>query len=106
MYTTGATYARGNNCQVTDGIELCKKYLPDLTPDDVILDIGCGTGEITHFLAKKSGAKVTGIDKIPELIQYAKLNNGGANINYEVVDAQVKAIYLKIIFSCKLIFYF
>ena len=90
MYSSGAIYARGNSCQVTDGIEVCKKYLPDLTPDDVILDIGCGTGEVTKYLAESSGAKVTGIDNNPDMIQHAKLYNINANINYELVDAQVK----------------
>ena len=41
MYSSGAIYAKGNSCQVTDGIEVCKKYLPDLTPDMLylILDV-------------------------------------------------------------------
>ena len=96
MNTTGTIYARGNNSQVAKSVELCQKYLPDLTAGDVILDIGCGTGEVTHFLAERSGAKVTGIDNNPDLIQYAKLNNGHANIHYELVDAQVKTTSIKI----------
>ena len=97
MNTTGAIYARGNNSQVAKSVEVCQKYLPDLTSDDIILDIGCGTGEVTNFLAERSGAKVTGIDNNPDLIQYAKLNNDHANIHYELVDAQVKTTFTKYI---------
>ena len=88
MLTTGKIYAKGNKRHVRTGIKLCKKYLSDLTSDDVILDIGCGTGEITQFLAT-SGGKVTGIDKNFDIVQYAKEHNRGENISYEIIDAQV-----------------
>ena len=89
MLTTGKIYAKGNEIQVSSGIKLCKKYLSDLTSDDVILNIGCGTGEITQFLAT-SGGEVTGIDKNFDIVQYAKQHNGAENINFEIIDAQVR----------------
>ena len=92
-------YAKVNSFQVNSGRALCEKYLPDLTPDDVILDIGCGTGETTLYLAKISGAKVTGIDVNPDMIQYAKLNNYHENVCYEVVDAQVNIFFKNTLFS-------
>ena len=88
MLTTGKIYAKGNERHVSTGIKLCKKYLSDLTSDDVILDIGCGTGEITQFLAT-SGGEVTGIDNNLDIVHYAKQYNGGENISYEITDAQV-----------------
>ena len=91
MLTTGKIYAKGNDIQVSNGIKLCRKYLSDLTSDDVILDIGCGTGEITNFLAT-SGDEVTGIDKNFDIVQYAKQHSGGENINFEISDAQVRII--------------
>ena len=93
MFSTGKMYVKVNSFQVNNGRALCEKYLPDLTPDDVILDIGCGTGETTRYLAKISGAKVTGIDVNPDMIQYAKLNNYEENVCYEVVDAQVNIFF-------------
>ena len=94
MYTTGAIYARGNKSQVTSSMKLCQKYLPDLHPDDVVLDVGCGTGEVTKYLAERSGAKVTGIDSNPDMIQHAKLYNNDTNINYELVDVQVRTTFI------------
>ena len=94
MFTTGEMYVKVNSFQVSNGRALCEKYLPDLTPDDDVLDIGCGTGETTQYLAKKSGAKVIGIDVNPDMIKYAKLNNYHENVCYEVVDAQVNIFFL------------
>jgi trans-aconitate methyltransferase len=39
--------------------------------DEMLLDIGCGTGDLTHKIAL-TGAKVTGIDTSPEMISTAK----------------------------------
>ena len=89
MYAPAAVYARGNTSQVTEGIELCQKYLPDLTPDDVVLDIGCRTGEVTKYLTERYSCKVTGIDNNPDMIQHVQLYNNDTNINYELVDVQV-----------------
>ena len=90
MLTTGKIYAKGNEIQVSSGIELCKKYLSDLTSNDVILDIGSGTGETTQFLARRGG-KVTGIDNNTDIVCYAKEHNRGENISYEIIDAQVRS---------------
>ena len=90
MITTGHLYSKGNHRQVNKATSLCKQYLKDLTPNDVLLDIGCGTGEITQSLAAASGADVTGIDMNPDMIQYARLNNNDSNTSYDIVDVQVR----------------
>ncbi len=38
-----------------------------------ILDLGCGTGQLTHRIAE-SGARVTGLDSSPEMIGQARQN--------------------------------
>jgi trans-aconitate methyltransferase len=41
--------------------------------DERILDLGCGTGQLTHKIAE-SGAQVTGIDSSPDMIGQARQN--------------------------------
>jgi trans-aconitate methyltransferase len=48
-----------------------------------ILDLGCGTGHLTHKIAS-SGAEVVGIDKSREMIEQARQNY--PNITFEVAD--------------------
>ena len=51
-----------------------------------ILEIGCGTGEISNFIAKETDAKVTGIDICKPFIEIAKKDFELSNLNYEVRD--------------------
>lgn len=45
--------------------------LLDLQKDESILDVGCGTGELTAQIWKKTG-QATGIDSSPDMIEKAK----------------------------------
>ncbi len=45
--------------------------LLDPKPGERILDVGCGTGHLTHSLRER-GAKVVGIDSSPNMIQQAR----------------------------------
>ncbi len=40
----------------------------DLSADDHVLDVGCGLGGTSRFVAKRYGARVSGIDLTPEYI--------------------------------------
>ena len=53
-----------------------EKLLKLLNLDDTkkVLDIGCGPGETTIYIAKKIGCQVTGLDIMPEMIEQAKEN--------------------------------
>lgn len=51
-----------------------------------ILEIGCGSGEMTHLLASELGCVITAIDKDVSLIQYAKTAYPRCT-NYVVADA-------------------
>ncbi len=56
----------------------------DPKEDESILDVGCGTGQLTNEI-KKFGTVVTGIDASFEMIEKAKQNF--PDINFLVVDA-------------------
>jgi trans-aconitate methyltransferase len=51
---------------------------------EVILDLGCGSGELTKAI-KDSGAETYGVDSSPEMISKAKANY--PEINFRVMDA-------------------
>ena len=48
-------------------IELCS-----ITRDSYVLDLGCGVGATSCYLAKKFGCRVTGIDVSPKMIKWSK----------------------------------
>lgn len=57
----------------------------NISNDDIILDLGCGTGEVTALLAMRA-FKVIGIDNNLELIQEAEAINSADNIEYLIMD--------------------
>lgn len=60
-----------------------------MLPDDAVLEIGSGTGDITFHMAEK-GARITGIDISPEMVAEAnkkKDERGAGNVTFRVGDA-------------------
>ena len=57
-------------------------------PSDVILDLGCGSGVVSSYLAA-DGARVTGIDSNPRAIEFAAHTYGRDNL--EFIEAQIDA---------------
>ena len=55
-------------------------------PEQSILDLGCGTGTLTHTLLEKS-ASVTGLDSSPEMIAKARQLYPG--MDFRVLDARL-----------------
>lgn len=55
-YITAKTLMGPNSVRVLE--ELFDKYPLQLTPDDLILDLGCGTGLTSLVIAKETGARV------------------------------------------------
>ena len=63
-----------------------KKDLSGIIKKDMnVLDLGCGTGITTHYIAEL-GAEVIGVDLSPKLIEFAKVNSAYENAEYMVSD--------------------
>ncbi len=61
----------------------------DLLPNarSSVLDIGCGPGNITHYLlSQKPSLTIIGVDIAKNMIELAKINNPLAN--FEVMDSR------------------
>ncbi|XP_070563217.1 uncharacterized protein [Ptychodera flava] len=86
---TGIKYAELRKRQ----LEACWQWLSssglDWGPDDVVLDIGCGTATYTKLLADRGNIKsITGYDKNKEFIDVARqVNFEEGKTTYEVADA-------------------
>lgn len=85
-------------CERVYGLDLCQigyvtvKQVHDLIaagklgPNHQVLDLGCGTGMITEYIAEQTGACLWGIDTMPEAIRQAQTRTAGKPITYEVAD--------------------
>ncbi|MEH2074720.1 MAG: methyltransferase domain-containing protein [Nostoc sp.] len=65
------------------GEDLLKFLNPQ--PGESILDLGCGTGQLTEKIAQ-AGAEVMGVDFAPEMIEKARENY--PHIRFDVADAR------------------
>lgn len=57
-----------------------------ITPATRILEIGCGTGEVSYWMAEQTSAQIFGIDLCVPFIEGAKKKYQLPNLRYEVVD--------------------
>lgn len=62
--------------------------LLEITKDDDVLDIGCGTGYLTKKIREITKGKVVGIDSSEGMITEAQRNFKGCDIIFERKDAQ------------------
>lgn len=69
MNWNAATYAQGHAFVFTHGQGLLELLAPQ--PGELVLDVGCGSGELTKQVAE-AGAVVVGIDSSPDMIAYAR----------------------------------
>jgi SAM-dependent methyltransferase len=80
---TSRSQAYAHFCEALYGRDLCQTNFSDmaqldlliqvsnLKPGDRVLDLGCGKGQFAEYLSDVSGARVWGIDYVPEAIQQA-----------------------------------
>jgi demethylmenaquinone methyltransferase/2-methoxy-6-polyprenyl-1,4-benzoquinol methylase/phosphoethanolamine N-methyltransferase len=68
--------------------------LAELSPDDAVLDAGCGTGELAMALRQRLGTfgTVTGVDASPQMIDVARQKKEGAALQIEYRVAAVEAL--------------
>lgn len=60
-----------------------------------IVDLGCGPGSITAYMAQKTHGHVVGIDKSPEMIGHARKNYKKRNLNF--IHEDIKTLTKKIL---------
>ena len=73
-----------------DIVELIEKRC-ELRPGATILDLGCGGGDQAKVFARK-GYKVTGIDKVPSLIDYARKLFKGEGLKGEFIVQDMRSV--------------
>lgn len=80
------TYDRVSDLQFEGGKRLVERL--GLDEGARVLDVGCGTGRLAHWIAERVGTRgaVTGIDPLEERIQIAR-SHGGA-VRFEVGQAE------------------
>jgi len=52
-----------------------------------VLDVGCGTGNLTIALGAVDGVSVTGIDLSAPYVEFARRRAAGSNVKFDVGDA-------------------
>ena len=70
----------------------------ELTPDDHLLDIGCGWGGLARYMAREVGCRVTGVNVSREQLAYALEQSEGLPIEYLRADyRQIEGRFDKIV---------
>lgn len=62
-----------------------------LTANDIVLDVGCGTG-VAAITAARAGARVSALDLSPALLEHAKINATLAKVKIDFYEGDVEAL--------------
>ncbi len=66
----------------------------ELKPGQVALEIGCGNGMITEYIADRTGAHITGIDYIAAAIEQAKVRTAHKADRLTFMQGDINALVL------------
>lgn len=86
--------------------ETAKVTLEGITLQGKVLDIGCGTGQTTAYMASITNGTVLGIDNSPSMIDFAQKTYGDfPNLAFKLADATIWPFNLEeydfiVSFSC------
>ncbi|MCE7743445.1 MAG: methyltransferase domain-containing protein [Candidatus Heimdallarchaeota archaeon] len=87
-------------CEKVFGKNLCQYNVLDmeqldtmldmmnLQPNQLVLDIGCGLGKITEYIAEKTGVSLIGIDNASKVVEWAQKNTktNRGELSFQVGD--------------------
>lgn len=83
-----AEYRECNNMQTAVNLKVLRQHWSLLETKKRILELGCGSGRIAHFLAEQlPGAHITATDKSDSLIQQAEQQYQLPNLTFKTLDA-------------------
>jgi SAM-dependent methyltransferase len=67
-------------------------FVEHVRPGEVVLDIGCGKGELAYDLAERAGANVIAIDRARWALDYARDHFSHPRVRYVEADALVYVV--------------
>ncbi|MEO7405029.1 MAG: methyltransferase domain-containing protein [Burkholderiales bacterium] len=95
--TAAELYTRGLDCHNLGGYPQLKKIAEAVVgieaplADDAVLDVGCGLGGPSRFIADRFGCRVVGVDLLPVRIDAARalgeMTRSTDRVDYRVADA-------------------
>lgn len=62
-------------------------FVERLEPGEKVLDVGCSLGAVAHSMASRAGARVTGIDLVPEHVEEARRRYAHPNLRFVLGNA-------------------
>lgn len=64
----------------------------NITREQHVLDVGCGTGGFAMAIASQTGAMVTGVDEAEQFLAFARQEGEGANVPVRWLRASAEAL--------------
>lgn len=76
------------------GFYLTKKLFGNLqlTKEMKVLDVGCGMGQTSLYIAETIGCQVVAVDKHPEMIQHFRQHEGVQALSIDIIEADIEEL--------------